>query len=290
MAVTAVIGSAVLGAASASDSSRKAANSQGDATRAQEGIASEQAQLGRDELAFTKQQWEEMRGAREGAAERSLQISDAQLAQMKQQTDIAADYDAYNKSTFRPVEQALVADATSYDTPTRRMDAAGRAGADVETQAGNAVAEMRRNSLRFGAGDDGSTRGAGLDLALGKARMRAGASDLAVRNIEQQGWARRMDAASLGRGLPSAQATSAQIALTAGNSSAGNAQAALAPVVQGVGMVQNGYRGANASMGSAGSLYGQAADSYGRTMDSYNRIAAGAGQAAGQYAMMKWGG
>ena len=284
------LASSVVGGVGSAIAAKGAKDAADNATDAQVRIADAQAQLGRDQLAFTKEQWAQMKPTMDAMSQRAIQISDAQLAQMKQQSDIAADYDNYNKTTFRPLEQGIVADAQGYDTPARRAEAAARASADVEKTAGMAVADMNRDILRRGGTlDDGGARGNTLDLALGKARMRAGASDSAVRNIEQQGYARKMDAASLGRGLPANQATSAAIANTAGNGSNANMQTALNPQMQGVQQVQSGYNSAAATNANSGNLYGQASRTYADMMDSYNRIAGAAGVAAGNLAMMKWG-
>lgn len=64
----------------------------------------------------------------------------------------------------------------------------------------------------------------------------------------------KADAAALGRNLPSAQATTAGLALTAGNSAANTAQIPANIAAQGTSMMTNGYNTAMQGNSSAGNL------------------------------------
>ncbi len=122
----------------------------------------------------------------------------------------------------------MVADAQAYDTTERRESAAGLASADVAAQIDASRRAQARNSQRMGINpNSGNALAMNNQLSLADASARSSASNTARNNVETQGWARRMDAASLGRNLPSAQATAAGTAISAGNAAT---NAAYAPV------------------------------------------------------------
>lgn len=221
--------------------------------------AKQSANTAAEALAWAKQVYAEGSPARDAAATLDNQVANAQLEGMTFATQQAREQDARNKATFQPIEDRLAADALSYDTPARRAEAAARAGADVEAQAGQAMQEMNRDILRRGGSiDDGGARGNALDLALGKARARTAASDAAVRNVEAQGHARMMDAAGIGRGVVSNQATQQQIATSTGNSAVDAANAGVGVGQSGNAVMQQGFGQAMQGYGQSGSLYGQA--------------------------------
>jgi hypothetical protein len=120
---------------------------------------------------------------------------------------------------------------------------------------------LMRDIMRRGGTALGGVAGQAMaqDAALAKARMLAGATDAATRNVEQQGYARRMDVASLGRGIASNQATQQQIANTTGNSAVGSNMAGLQATQSGTAAMGQGFNTALAGMGQAGQLYGQEA-------------------------------
>lgn len=96
-------------------------------------------------------------------------------------------------------------------------------------------------------------------MDLGAAKLKAGAANQARTQAETVGLARRMDAANLGRNLASNRATSAGLALTAGNSSANTGQIPLAAAQSGVNMMNSGYSGAQQGLAGAASTFGQIA-------------------------------
>lgn len=119
------------------------------------------------------------------------------------------------------------------------------------------------------------------DAALKKATAIAGATTGAVKNVEQQGYARKMDAVGLGKGIVGNQATMQQIAQSGGAQAVNASGAAINASQSGANLMQSGFQGARAGINDAGSLYGQAAkvQSYAdsATMSGYKQL----GQAAG---------
>lgn len=228
-------------------------------------------------LEWAQRTYTEEAPARQAAAELDRRVAESQVAGMDFATEQARQDAERRRTVFNPIEDRLAADAMNYDTPERRAEAAGRAAADVETAAGNALTEMRRDTLRRGGSiDDGAARGGMVDLALGKARARVGASDAASRAVEAQGHARMMDAAGIGRGVVSSQATQQQIASQSGAGAVSAANASLGATMAGHNTMQTGFQQNLAGVGQSGSLYGQAANirntSRGQDLDFVSNI------------------
>lgn len=221
---------------------------------------------------------------RDALGNKALEVADQQLASSKTNTALAADYADYNKTTFRPLEQGIVADATSYDTPEKRQAAADAAMADVNRSTA-AVGEARARTMAANGINPGSTRAMaandGADVA--QAGQLAGAAFAARKGVETIGHARQMDAASLGRNLPSAQATSAQVALSAGNNAVANAGVPVAAANQGTATYGAGFGTAIQGNASAGSIYGQAAQVEAQDTGAWGALGALGGAAISKY-------
>lgn len=218
------------------------------------------AEISKEALDWFKDYVAKTEPDRQAAAQRSNAISDAQLEAMNFATQQAKEMDQRNKTVFQPLEDQIVADAETFDTAARRSQASAEARSDVEQAYGSAQEGLNRNLLRMGV-----TPGSGRSMALmqtaslDKAKALAGATTGAVKNIEAQGYARKMDAVGLGKGIVGNQATQQQIATQTGNSSAANANGALSAATSAGGLMQTGFSQALQGMGQAGSLYGQAA-------------------------------
>jgi hypothetical protein len=206
------------------------------------------AELGKRAMDISEARYAEERPMRDALSQRALDVADAQLATSRQQSQIADEERAYLTNTFRPLERSLVAEAIDYDTSARRDTMANEAIAGVNSQF--AGAQQGINDAAGARGVDVSSPAVMAELrklmvAQGAAGALAG--NQARRNVEQQGYARRMDAASLGRNLPSQQATAAQIATNAGSTSVGTAgvplsvsQQATQGLMQGIGTNMQG--------------------------------------------------
>jgi hypothetical protein len=219
------------------------------------------AALSKEALDFFKSVYAKEAPAREAAAGLNNQVAQEQIKGMQFATQQAQDDAARRRTVFQPMEDRLAADAAAYDTPERRAAEAERAAAGVEASVGRSQQGLMRDIMRRGGTALGGVAGQAMaqDAALAKARMLAGATDAATRNVEQQGYARRMDVASLGRGIASNQATQQQIANTTGNSAVGSNMAGLQATQSGTAAMGQGFNTALAGMGQAGQLYGQEA-------------------------------
>lgn len=218
------------------------------------------AQTAQEALRWFTKEYERTAPERQRAADEALQLSQAQRGLMNTQTELAKDYADYNRTTFRPLEQRLVTEAQTYDTPERRAQAAREAVTDVETQAGRQRQARMAEMASFGIAPDSakSMAIAGSD-SINSARIAAGAASGARKQVEATGYARMADAANMGRGLPSAQATAVQTASNAGNAALGASNSSLQSTMSGAPLMQTGFNTALQGNQIAGNLYGQQA-------------------------------
>ena len=81
-------------------------------------------EIGDDQLAFAREQYERSAPIMERIADQQMAAQDEQMAQ-------ARDYYNYQQDTFRPVERGLVADAQRFNTDAYANDLASKASADA---------------------------------------------------------------------------------------------------------------------------------------------------------------
>lgn len=245
------------------------------------------AEVAKEALAFYKQAYADQAPMRDKAAQTALEVSQQQLASSKLNDTISKDYWDYQKNTFRPLEEGIVADAQQYDTPERREQAAQAAAATMGTTMANTreAAAMRNASMGV---NPNSGRAAALDQQTGVAEAAATADAMngARDKVELQGYARKMDAANLGRGLASSQATSAQVALSGGTSAANTAAMPVQQAQSATAMAGQGFTTAIAGFDSAGSIYGKEASIQGQYGGS--DLIGGLGTMAGAAAGLGW--
>lgn len=222
--------------------------------------AADSAALARESLAWFKEEYAKTQPQRDASTALDNKVANAQLAGMETATQQAKDLDTRNKTVFQPLEDSIVADANNFDTAGRRTQAANEATAGVEGAFGRAQDDLARTLARSGAAPGGGrSQSLMQDAALKKATAVAGATTGAVKNVEQQGYARKMDAAALGKGIVGNQATMQQIAQGGGAQAVAAAGAATGTAQSGAGLMQTGYSGAQQGLSNAGNLYSQAA-------------------------------
>lgn len=222
--------------------------------------ALKEAELSKEQLDWIKQVYAEGAPDRAFASDTARKISAIQLEGARKAIDQGDDYSAYSKKTFRPVEERLVSDAQNFNTDAERERLAGLAGADVAQSFAGQRDQLRRDVGRAGVnpGDPGYTVALG-NLGSREALATAQMKNKARSDARTVGRAQLMDAASLGRGLPGQQATSAQLALTSGNSAVGNANVPNQVTTSGAGLMNTGYEGARAGYAQSGNIYGNIA-------------------------------
>lgn len=219
------------------------------------------AELGNKAFDWFTKEYDRTAPDRAKAQDEASQVTTAQLASMRQQDTLAKDYADYNKSTFRPLEQKMVADSQAYDTPERRQAAADAAVADVNSQVAQQRQATQMDLARSGVTPDSMQSQALMASGdINAARVAAGAASTARRNVEATGYARMADAVNLGRNLPSAQATAVQTGVQAGQGALAGSQAGMAAGQAGTGLMQSGFSTAMQGQGQSGALFGKAAD------------------------------
>lgn len=255
-------------------------------TRIAQEAALRNVELSKEALDWFKQTYEEGAQDRKDAASAAREQSglqrDLTLQSMATQK---AQSDRYN-NTFAPVEDRIVTNAMGYDTPERREAAAGQAMADVDSQI--ALGRTAADNEMAARGVDPSSGAYALSMArqaIQGAALKAAEGNKARTNVETVGNARMMDAAGVGRGVISNQATQAQIGLNAGNSSVANANMPNQINMQGATMGAQGYQTAMQGNQSAGQLSLGAANAQAGVDASNSQTAAGAGAAVGAIAI-----
>ena len=239
-----------------------------------------QAGLGREQLAFAREQYDRSAPILERIANQQMAAQDEQMAQ-------ARDYYDYQRDTYRPLERGLVADAQRFNTEAYRNDLAAKAAADTGVAFGQSQAMNRRAMAAMGANPN-SGRFAGMQQASGlaQAATRANAMTGARMQADQMGYARKLDAAGLGRGLAGASSAAYGGATNAGSQAGLNAQSAgqnyMGNMATGAGTIANGQ---NMQIQGLGNVLNNQTSSYINTQGSLlGDIGAIAGAGASAYA------
>jgi hypothetical protein len=225
--------------------------------------------LGQRQMDFAERQYAEQ-------APIARQIAAQQIAAQQQQMAQGQDYYDYQRSTFRPVEQGLVADAQRFNTQDYREQLARDASAAAGKAFGiNEAAASRSAAARGVNPNSGAGMGIMAQNQLGLSAMRSNAMTGARTQAEQMGFARRMDVTGLGRGLSGASTAAYQGATGAGTSGINTSMAAgnqygnlfnqgVATTGQGYQIGNQGYGNvlsnqvnqSNAAMNAEGEMYG----------------------------------
>lgn len=139
------------------------------------------------------------------------------------QAAIAKDqWDNYKKN-YQPLENAMVAEATNYDSPENYAKAAGEAAATNASEFGKVKEALGRTP---GLDPSSSAYQAGMtQLGLQQAASSAVTQNAARQGVADTAYARKLNAISLGKGLP-AQASAGLSSVAGFNANmAANAQA-----------------------------------------------------------------
>lgn len=200
-------------------------------------------QLGKDQLAWAKEQY---------AQDREIidRVVDAALERQEANDEAAArDRERYEQR-FQPLEDQLIRDAKDYASPERQALEAGRASADVAQQFDAQRRAAAQNLEAYGV-DPSSTRFAALDMGsrIAQAAAQAGASNQARTQTEMMGRALRSEAINVGRGYPGQIAGTYGTALQSG---AAGANTALAGTASGASTMGTGTQWTGMGMSGLG--------------------------------------
>lgn len=236
----------------------------GPLAQASKEAAEVQAALGREQLAFAKQQYDEN-------APILKQIAQGQIDAQNEQMDMAREAFDYQQEVFRPLERSIVANAQEFNTDAYREQLASQAAADAGLAFANTQAANTRAMRSMGVNpNSGRFQGLASQSNLALAAQTAGAKNRTRMQAEQMGYARQLDAAGLGRGLSGVSTAAYGGANTAGSMAGGNLQSAglnyMAGMGQGAGTIAAGQQ-----MGMSGlsSVLNAQTESYINTQDSF---------------------
>ena len=234
--------------------------------------------LGQQQIDFSREQYEYLRPI-------LTQVAEGQIAAQQQQLAQAQDYYDYQTSTFRPLERGLVQQAQDFNTESYRERMAGEAAA----AAGRAFTSLQRSAARADAArglnpNSAASRALREQSLVGQAASRSQQMTSARDRAEQLGYARKLDAAGLGRGLAGASAAAYQGSVGAGSAGAGTYQIPGQMMMQGYGagagtMMQGyglGMQGFGNIVGSQTSVYGSQLEKQGAIFGGLTGLAGAA--------------
>lgn len=230
--------------------------------------ALENVKLGKDWLSFAKEQFEVGNQRQANVDSLSNQVTLQQLDDAKLASQRGSEQFERYKSLFQPVEDRIVSDAMTYDSPENQAAAAAAAKADVLGSAADAEASSQRQMASMGI-NPASGRFAGIDRAgdLQTALAAAGAQNKAREQVKMTGMALREGVANMGRGATSTAAQQTSLGLNAGSSAMGNKLAAEGNWQANNGIMAQGFQG---GIGANASGAGILSQQYGNQLNAWS--------------------
>lgn len=216
-------------------------------------------EISKEMLAYYREKDAESKPARDAAISLALDQAKVQTETARKQNAMADETYDYTKKTFRPLEQKIASDAIGYDTTARRDSEAAQAQADIGTAGDAARISLARDVVsRGGDVNSGNFTASLANASVREAAAKAAAGNQARKNVETVGAAKVADAAALGRGIASTNATQTQLGLQAGNSAVSTSQVPGNVTAQQVsGMNQTGSAAAGVNSSAGNLLLGQ---------------------------------
>lgn len=217
---------------------------------------------------FQTNVWPEMKRQSQIQLDMSTKLGEQQYNINLKNADLADKYQKRMEDTFYPLQDKLVADAKAYNTNGNFERQAALAIGDVNTASDVANKNTAMQMRSFGINpNSGVYQGSMNANGVLQAATASAAATKARAAAEQLGWAKSMDAVSLGQGLPGNQATSTGIALTAGNSALQAGQTNIANTQALGSSYSQGYGGAMQGWNNVGNLGVQ---TYNGQLSAYN--------------------
>lgn len=216
-------------------------------------------EISKEMLAYYREKDAESKPARDAAISLALDQAKVQTETARKQNAMADETYDYTKKTFRPLEQKIASDAMGYDTAERRDSEAAQAQADIGTAGDAARISLARDvASRGGDVNSGNFTASLANASVREAAAKAAAGNQARKNVETVGAAKVADAAALGRGIATTNATQTQLGLQAGNSAVATSQVPGNITAQQVSsMNQTGSTAAGVNTSGANLLLGQ---------------------------------
>lgn len=237
------------------------------------------AGLGREQLDFARQQYEEMRPLAE-------RIAESQIGSQEELMGMAREDRERYLQTFVPLEQGLVQRAQEFDTEAYREQLAQQAAADAARAFGSTQAQTARGLARMGVAPGSGAAQAQMNMnAIAAAGQRAGAMTGSRTQSEQLGYARLLDAAGLGRNLPGLSQSAYGASVGAGSAGMNTAMAPGGQFMQGFGAGANTIgSGQSMQLGGLGNILNSQTSVYNTAQSQADPLASIAGMAIGGWA------
>ena len=161
--------------------------------------------------------------AAQTAADAQTSAADKQYGIANRQQDLAEQQYQDYKDTYQPLEHQLVNDAQTADSNANQQIAADRASSDVIQAYDTARANQKRQLTSFGVNPN-SGRADALDARMNvdEAAAQAGAQNNARQQVKNLAYAKKIDAASIGKGLPAAASSGLATAASTTSAAGGN--------------------------------------------------------------------
>jgi hypothetical protein len=238
-------------------------------------------QLGREQLDFARQQYDDLRPLFD-------QITQAQISAQDETTRMGRESFDRQKS-FWGLEDDMISKTARYNTEAEGERLARLAATDSARAFGQTQAMNERSMASMGVNpNSGRFAGLGRAAELSQGAVRANAMTTARDRADQLGYARTMDAIGLGKGLSGAGLGAYGAALNAGNSAGQNAMAPgenyMRMYGQGAGTIQQGQQ---MQIGGLGNILGTQASVYNNYEDPLAAVAGMALQGYATYAGLK---
>lgn len=250
-----------------------------------------QAETGQQWLGFAKDAFQVSQERQKELDALTTRVTEQQLGLATDQAKWARDDRARYDSTFKPIEDQFVKEASNYGTEARQQEAAGEARADVAQAGANARAATERNAAAMGINPT-SGRYAGIQATndMNQTLTEASAANSARQAVRDKGLALKADVANLGRGLPASAAGGAAGSVSASGTALGGAQATNGQAMAAPGIVAQGYQGQMAGYQGMGNTlntqYGLQLDAWKTEQQMKAQSAAGFGSFLGGIAGM----
>lgn len=248
--------------------------------------ALKQAQLGEEWLGFAREQFEIGNERQKKFDAITGEVGAEQLEMMRRANDWSVSDRQRYEEQFRPIEDRMVQDAQTYDSPERQAALAAEAKADVMSNAQQAREQTQRQMASMGL-DPRSGRFQGIDRAseIQTGLAAAGAQNRARSQVRREGRALRADVANMGRGLPSQAAAGAGLGLSAGGAAVNTNQASNANFYANQGIMGQGYGGAMQGQAGMASGLNQQYQNEMQTWNAQNQASGALWQGVGQLGM-----
>ena len=220
----------------------------GQAAKQNADIAQQQLDVAREQLAWEKDRAKTQDPLIQKIVDQQVASGDANAARAESQ------WETYRK-LFAPVEERMVQEANTFDSPERQERMAAEAATDIARGYRGALEANQRAMERMGVNpSSGKYQSITNEANLGLARDSAGAMNKARRDTELQGMAMRQGVAQFGRSMPTTGIATDAAAINAGNSATDNLATKAGIHNAGTNAAQNWFGGATGANTASGNL------------------------------------